>query len=674
MEDQLKAWHDALPGLPPNDCIVDEDFLSLGGDSIGAIKPAAQEFWRRRLEGVSPCLFPLKSMSGNDLCQHHVARHRIRLADTKSSINRSQILLAAWALVVARNSESEDFAFGAAVNDRAASVEIVGPAIATVPIRARVHRDKNVVTFLEEIRDYLTDMIPFEHTGLQNIGSLGSDAQTACDFQNLVVIQPRLENHNLHNDIGLTLSDKGGMIDSSYPLLLECQLGDGEVDVIARYDPDCISDEYMSRIIRQFEHCSNQLSLKSINQSLGEIDVLSPEEKDQLLKWNAEIPEVVDACIHELISKHAAERPNDQAVCSAEINFTFEELESLSSRLANHLISIGITAEMMIPLCFEKSPWAVVSILAVLKAGAAFVALDPSNPINRLNGIVEDVQAPVLLTSVGKKDLLSAPGRHIIHVNRETIEALPTHDSIEPKKRVVTPDNAAYVIFTSGSTGKPKGVVVEHRAWCISSLAHAKAMKMTPSSRVLQFSSYAYGGSLIETLTALIQGACVCLLSEHERVNDFAGAMTRMDISWALLTPSFIRQFTPDQLPSLRTLNIGGEAMSSAEIKVWYGAVTLLNAYGNAETATVCLAKPIDTDDVDPKTIGFPAGVRCWIVDPSDYTSLVPIGCVGELAVEGPTLARGYLNEPEKTAKVFVQRPDWFSEGLEPERLRMYRT
>lgn len=181
---------------------------------------------------------------------------------------------------------------------------------------------------------------------------------------------------------------------------------------------------------------------------------------------------------------------------------------------------------------------------------------------------------------------------------------------------------------------------------------------MKPTSRVLQFASYTFDASLVETLTALMMGGCVCVPSDLDRMNDIPGFISRMDVNWASLTPSFVNLMTPEEVPSLETLILVGEAMSKSHVEVWAGKLNLINGYGPSECSVAVSINNRMTVDSSPSNIGRRLD-RCWIVDAKNHNRLCPVGTVGELLVEGPTLARGYLNNPQKTADAFIKNPAW---------------
>lgn len=314
------------------------------------------------------------------------------------------------------------------------------------------------------------------------------------------------------------------------------------------------------------------------------------------------------------------------------------------------------------------------AMLAVLKAGGAFVPLDPKHPLQRQKAIIDQTNSTVLLTSSKYASCYSDRDRKIITVEGATIDELSATGD-RPLSQESQPANLAYVIFTSGSTGQPKGVMIEHSAFCSSSLQHGRALKFDKRSRVLQFSSFTFDVSVMDILTTLIVGGCLCVPSEEERINDIVGFMNRMHVTLAVLTPFYVRHIQPDDVIHLRTMVLAGEALKPEAVKVWSTRLELINAYGPAECAVICGAFNHSSASAPPATIGKALGANFWIVDPSDHNKLAHIDTVGELVVEGPILARGYLNDPAKTTDAFITVPSWRSIfGTHNDKQRMYKT
>lgn len=225
-----------------------------------------------------------------------------------------------------------------------------------------------------------------------------------------------------------------------------------------------------------------------------------------------------------------------------------------------------------------------------------------------------------------------------------------------PPCSTVEPTNTCYVIFTSGSTGKPKGVIMTHSGFATAATAHGKRVNLNSGSRVIHFSSYAFEACILEILTTLFNKGCVVVAPDSERLEEIAKTMREFRVNWAFFTPSFIRTIHPDQAPDLKTLVLGGEALGADNIDVWVDRVYLVNGYGPSETCVFSVINEnIRRDYTTPDMIGSAIGGACWIVDPENHSKLVPFGAVGELLIEGPTLARGYLDDPERTDEVFVE-------------------
>jgi amino acid adenylation domain-containing protein len=326
----------------------------------------------------------------------------------------------------------------------------------------------------------------------------------------------------------------------------------------------------------------------------------------------------------------------------------------------------------MVPVCFEKSMWAIVATLAVLKVGAAFVPIDPSHPLERLKQIVAQVNAKVILSSDRHAALLAAATDEVIAVSEATAARLPTANQMTLPRAEA--HNVAYVLFTSGSTGSPKGCVVDHRALA-AVVNHAEALQIRANTRALQFASFSFGVSLIEIFCTLTAGGTICIPSDHERLNDLPGAVHRMDVDWALLTPSLMGSVDPDNLAGLKTLVVAGEPLRNDLARSWARRVRLVPAYGLTEWAGICTVQhEMDLTAADSKNIGKSPGVNLWLVNPHNHHVLAPIGAVAELLIEGPCLARGYLNDAERTAMMFIENPPWLRLFRSDRQARLYKT
>ncbi|KAH8665645.1 hypothetical protein BGZ61DRAFT_401297, partial [Ilyonectria robusta] len=416
---------------------------------------------------------------------------------------------------------------------------------------------------------------------------------------------------------------------------------------------------------------------------------MSSEDLQKTLSWNHTCPPPVSGLIHEYIARNATSSPNSPAVYASDASLTYRELDKASNILAHFLVRECIGPESVVPLCFGKSAWATVAMLAVVKAGAAFTLLDPSFPTDTLRATIQRTGARLLLCSASCRAIWSGDEGDndgsplVIHeVTPESIAALPRPRSIAPPQTSVKPSSLLYVVFTSGSSGEPKGVCVEHSGYLSTSLDFIHATGMDSSSRILQAASYSFDTSIYENLTTLLCGGCVCTPDEETREEKgLAGIIRDFGVNWAYLTPSLVKTIRPDDvLPGLGTLVLMGEAPAEVDIETWAGRVRLINGYGPSEccvASAVRLMRSPDPSDVSPieaANFGWPVGGLFWVVSPANHHHLVPVGAVGELAIEGPHLGRGYLGDDEQTARAFVDSPEWSSEFPASHSRRIYLT
>ncbi|CAG8417545.1 unnamed protein product [Penicillium salamii] len=261
----------------------------------------------------------------------------------------------------------------------------------------------------------------------------------------------------------------------------------------------------------------------------------------------------------------------------------------------------------------------------------------------------------------------------VLIVSESSIAELPSPENMPT---LPVPRSApGYILYTSGSTGNPKGCMVSHAALASVSDSHATALQIKSNSRVFQFASYGFGMSLIDVFCTLAKGATVCIPSDSERSGDLVVAYNRMQVTWAIATPSLIKSIDPKDVPSLQTLVVAGEPLPRNLMSIWASQVQLVQAYGLTEWAGICcVTKPLSAS-ASPANIGFTPNGRLWLADPNDPEQLVPVGAVGEMLLEGPCLADGYFKQDEQTATRFISPPSWrkiFAPPLASKKL--YRT
>ncbi|KAL8672702.1 MAG: hypothetical protein Q9224_007562, partial [Gallowayella concinna] len=311
-------------------------------------------------------------------------------------------------------------------------------------------------------------------------------------------------------------------------------------------------------------------------------------------------------------------------------------------------------------------------MVAILRAGGAFVPLDPSHPKDRLEAIITKAGAKIVVTSSETAHIFHGLSVSVVEVAPSTMHF--SDASSDDPLPIVRSNHSAFVLFTSGSTGKPKGIIQEHASVCTSAITHGNAMHVTHNSRVFQYAAFTFDVSMMDIFTTLIHGGCVCIPSERDRMGIFTTVMNSMRVNWVLFTPSIASLVRPEDVPTLETLVLAGEAVKQENVSRWFGKVRLFNCYGPAECGA-CAIGEFTRRNSRPANIGrqFGGGL-CWVVDPENHNRLLPVGAAGEMVVEGPMLARGYLDDLTKTQAVFIKSPDWPRGTRHRRPRRIYKT
>ncbi|WP_256641415.1 amino acid adenylation domain-containing protein, partial [Streptomyces murinus] len=380
------------------------------------------------------------------------------------------------------------------------------------------------------------------------------------------------------------------------------------------------------------------------------------------------------ATLPELFQEQVAHSGAAVSVVYEDVEISYAELNTRANRLAHHLIEQGVGAEQIVALVLSRSIDLVVSELAVLKAGAAFLPIDPNYPTERIAFMLRDAAPAQVISASEHADVLRALDRPALVLDGPlTASAVAARPASDP----CTPDggplahvaNPAYVIYTSGSTGTPKGVVVTHAGIANLAAAQIERFAVEPDSRVLQFASPSFDASVSELCMALLRGAALVLAPADRLLpgTPLTALLTEQRITHVTLPPVALGVMNPvDGLGPVTTLVVAGEACPVGVVDTWSPGRRVINAYGPTET-TVCatMSEPLSGGSVPPIGLAI-ARTRALVLDGA--LAPVPAGVAGELYVAGVGLARGYLNRPALTAERFVADP------YGPVGSRMYRT
>ncbi|SMY25090.1 unnamed protein product [Zymoseptoria tritici ST99CH_1A5] len=667
----------------------------------------AVQYWRENLAGIQTSTFPpLQAAAVDGIVADTSIEHCCSIPVAEDATFAS-IARAAWALVQSRHAMSRDVVFAEVRSGRTVDLPqaetIIGPMLTTLPFRARVEAGTTVGGFLEDIQKTALSSIAHEHLGLRRIAGIDNDCAAACAaVKTLIAIQPspRPKSDSPVEQL-FREAPRYRLVD--YALCIEItpgeQADDGQMGVRlhAGFDPRIVGEAYVCRLLRHLASALVQLASLPRNAALARASTLPSEEIEQIWAWStssSSTPGASELLLHERILQNAQSRPHALAVQAWDGDLTYSQLAGLSLALARRLRrchGVGRTCQF-VPWYVEKSRWSVVAFLAVLCTGAAIVPLEPAHPFARTEQCLSSLPDA---SAAGRIAIVSASlaYRWASRLDTQLIELCDDlfhhlegedaggddDDTAAAMLSNVAPAAPCWVLFTSGTSGRPKGVVLEHRAPAASFPQIAHMLGLGQHTRMLQFTSHAFDVFTWEISTSLLVGGTLLVPSEEQRMHSLPAFCAQFHPNAACLTPGLIRAYSPQALSTLQVLLVGGAAPSKQDFRAWSHVPSLWNAYGPTEASVIsalaCASKA--HPELISGCLGRIPGTSLWVCDPEDSCVLAPIGTVGELVIESPTLARGYL-DADQTAASFKEDPEWLVEGVRGLRpgkhAKVYRT
>ncbi len=575
-------------------------------------------------------------------------------------------------LLLHRLTQQEDIAVGTAVGGRTEQFGKTFGYLSNSLVIRHIHHTSG--TFI----DYLLEFNQAIDKGLQHqlypysqvIKNLGDSLGTPKNFQTIFVWENinRFENRD---EAFVHLDDNGRQIwdfkkAGTWKRLTRKQQLD-DMQLVFRLNKfkerllgaiDYNTDLFKLETIRRFAEIFNNLLAQVAEDPgipLAQLSLLPDNEREKIAyRWNdtTEFFSLADS-FPDSFARNVLRTPEKTALVHGRSTYTYAAVNERANLVAQSLLAQHLQAENIVGVFLDRSADAVIAILGIMKAGGAYLPLDPDYPPERLKYIIEDARPAFIISDRKLQNRIPANSaetqlffmERAVEDSRTPTQALPT----------IKPSQLAYVIYTSGSTGKPKGTLIEHSGLIAQIHAQAKTFGIDQDDNILQFASLNFDASIYEIVAALHNGATLHVGNRKELLGDnLLRFLKQHEISWCLIPPALLSVLTPEDLPRLKTLIVGGDACSQELAKKWSVGRNFYNAYGPTESTIVATIAKVDGST--PPPIGKPiANTQTYILDPNLHPQ--PIGIPGELHIGGACLARGYLNRPDLTSAKFISNP-----------------
>ncbi|WDF52837.1 amino acid adenylation domain-containing protein [Paenibacillus sp. KACC 21273] len=573
------------------------------------------------------------------------------------------VLLATYNVLLAKYTGQEDIIVGSIISGRQLTntESVIGMFANTLALRNKPRGELAFSHLVNEIK--VTTLEAFENQDFQ-FEEIIEKLNLQRDFSR----NPVFDTSFVFQDSGDFLNLENTSV-TPYKIIQQNTKFELALEAVVENDSVNLNFDYNSRLFNKStiecmkNHFSNILKIVTQNKDikLNQIDILTRDEKQVLLnEFNNTYQQYSkNKLIHQLFEEQVERTPTNVAVVYKGEYLTYTDLNNKANRLAHYIRNQGLINDHLVGIVSDRSIQMIVAMLAILKAGGAFLPIDPSYPEERINYLLEDSRLNTIVIQDHLFNRVEFAGKKIM-LNDDYLTT--SQENLEP---IATSNSLAYVIYTSGSTGNPKGVMIEHRSLVNLSEWHKRFYQLTERDRSTKYASFGFDASIWELFPYLISGSSVYIIPEKIRLdvnllNDFFEA-NKITITW--LPPQVSEQFMDLRNKSLRLLLTGGDKVRSYSTNVSY---EVFNTYGPTENTVICTQYKITKDNRKNIPIGKPLdNMQIYILDQDN--NLVPLGVKGELCISGIGLSRGYLYREELTNEKFVDNP--FIPGE-----KMYRT
>ncbi|MCF2858428.1 amino acid adenylation domain-containing protein [Pseudoalteromonas sp. SMS1] len=665
----------------------------------GAVLDKQLAYWEKQLADVPPVHSLPLSYPRPDTKQHVGAMVegslpasvaiRLQALAKQHQITPFMLLHGALSLLLSRHSNSSDIVVGTPVANRLQEelTPLIGFFVNTQVLRANTEQ-ANLSEYLKHIRQVHLDAqsnqdVPFEQL-VERLKVPRSNAHTPL-FQIMMTTQTDFG----LNEVGdaTQVSDVeiapygANMVQAKFDLKVDLSISEHGVGLNWSYDVSLFDKTAIERLNGHL--CRLLIGLSECakgDMALHQLPMLAEDEQQYLLAElsNTEVAYSKALCLHELFEQQAKTNPKDIALVCEGQTMTFEALNGQANRLAHYLREThGVLPDSLVGLCTERSIDTVVGILGIMKAGAAYVPMDPNYPQSRLQYIIEDAALSTIVSHTKVSEKLAAFNVEVTAIDSDAYTQFSAQN-IEKSSLGLTSSHLAYVIYTSGSTGQPKGVLTEHRSLMNFAVGFEQQLQVCNQLQNgwLWLSSFVFDASL-KGIALLSSGVKLVIPSEAQAKSPDAlvELISQHELGLVNATPQLLELIVKH--PNLKPVDIissgdkiGGAAFAVFKHYAQTHKVKFINAYGPTET-TVNSSFALQNES-DKETIGKPMANTTFLVLDTNL-QLTPNGCVGELYIGGHGLARGYLNRPEQTADCFIDNPYFDAHSLHGHD-RLYRT
>ncbi len=652
-------------------------------------KEQQKMYWCKCMEGVEQgTLLPFTAATTNrtkgsgtyetlHLRLDRETTSRLTACAQKNHITVNTIMQGVWSYLLHRYTGNNRILYGVVVSGRPDDLpdveHRVGMYVNNLPLHSVIENEEKIMDWLKKIQEQQSASRQYQHTPLQDVqswaGIQGDMFDSILGFENYPVnkvLKSKKWSLQVENVVVLE--------QTNYPLSVIIGMGSSEqINILLSYNKGILEDVYVKMIRNHFENVVNQI-IGNPDSRINDIKLLTPAEENQLfIEFNntkSEYPS--DKTITELFEQQVIKTPDSPAVISGNSKLSYKELNERANQIANYLLSKGVKSEALVAICMERSIDILAGMLGILKAGCAYVPIDPEYPAERIKYMLEDTASEFIITGKRSSQKLKViENVKLIDLDAEqlTISKLPK-DNL---KISVKPNNLAYVIYTSGSTGLPKGVMVEHAGIMNLIAWHDKVYEVSDKSRATTMSTIGFDAFGWEIWPYLSVGASITVVDDDTRLSaaGLVSLFNANEITHCFMPTALVPEFlisSRGKIQSLKYLLTGGDKLPG--VKIDCEPYKLVNNYGPTENTVVTTYYELSEKDnniVPP--IGKPVfNTVIYILDKNQ--SPVPVGVEGEIYIGGASLARGYLNHPELTEEKFIPNPFAAKDGYS----RLYKT